>query len=254
MLHDLKTNIKTVKYVDDTTLVEIIPKGQPSAMQEALDKVYEWSHANNLYINPSKTQELLIHFFKVKPKVSELSINGEKIEQVDNAKLLGIYISNKLDWEVHTQHIIAKASKRLYYLRQLKHAGTSSADLRKVYLSIVRPVLEYACTVWCTSLTNKQSAEIETIQKRACKIIKPTTTYDEALNDLNLEPLHDRRLSHCQKLFQDMQNVKHKLHYLLPRCNNQVYDTRHQRKYPLPKCRTNRCKNSLIPFCLFNYN
>ena len=35
-------------------------------------------------------------------------------------------------------------------LYQLKRAGISQLDLVTVYISVVRPVLEYACPVWHT--------------------------------------------------------------------------------------------------------
>ena len=37
-------------------------------------------------------------------------------------------------------------------LYQLKRAGISQLDLVRVYISVVRPVLEYACPVWHTNL------------------------------------------------------------------------------------------------------
>ena len=64
-----------------------------------------------------------------------------------------------------------KAGKRLYMLYQLKRAGISQSDLVTVYLSVVRPVLEYACPVWHTNLQQYLSDNIESIQKRALKCI-----------------------------------------------------------------------------------
>ena len=45
-----------------------------------------------------------------------------------------------------------KTSKRLYMLYQLKRAGISQHVMVIVYISIVQPVLEYACPVWHTNL------------------------------------------------------------------------------------------------------
>ena len=52
---------------------------------------------------------------------------------------------------------------------QLKRAGISQSDLATVYLSVVRPVLEYACPVCHTNLQQYLSDNIETIPKRALK-------------------------------------------------------------------------------------
>ena len=44
-----------------------------------------------------------------------------------------------------------KAGKRLYMLYQLKRARITQKDLVSVYVSVGRPVLEYACPVWHTN-------------------------------------------------------------------------------------------------------
>ena len=44
-------------------------------------------------------------------------------------------------------NIVKKAGKRLYILYQLKRAGNTQTDLVSVYVSVVRPVLEYQCPV-----------------------------------------------------------------------------------------------------------
>ena len=56
-------------------------------------------------------------------------------------------------------------------LYRLKRAGITQKDLVSVYVSVVRPVLEYACPVWHTNLPQYLSDNIEVIQKRALKCI-----------------------------------------------------------------------------------
>ena len=62
-------------------------------------------------------------------------------------------------------NIVKKAGIRLYMLYQLKRAGSTQKDLVSVYVSVVRPVLEYACHVWHTNLPQYLSDNIEIIQK-----------------------------------------------------------------------------------------
>ena len=77
-----------------------------------------------------------------------------------------------------------KAGERLYMLRQLKRAFISQSDLINVYVSVVKPVLEYACTVWHTNLRNFLSDSIKMIQRRVLKHIFPGKSYADKLNDL----------------------------------------------------------------------
>ena len=58
--------------------------------------------------------------------------------------------------------------------------------------TIVRPVLEYAAPV-CQNVPDFLSYKIESIQKRAMRIIFPLMNNNEALNDLNLTTLSNRR-------------------------------------------------------------
>ena len=50
-----------------------------------------------------------------------------------------------------------------------------------LYKSVILPQLEYACPTWATSITKKQSNDIEWIQKRASKIVLPHLDYSQPL-------------------------------------------------------------------------
>ena len=92
---------------------------------------------------------------------------------IHTVKLLGVHLSANLKWSTHINNICSKASKRLFALRILKRNGAVQKDLRNVYCSFIRPVLEYACPVWHFSLPVFLSDQIEQIQRRSVKIICP---------------------------------------------------------------------------------
>ena len=48
---------------------------------------------------------------------------GKELEVVDSAKLLGVTIRSSPSWNAHINEVIKKASKRLYFLVQLKRTG-----------------------------------------------------------------------------------------------------------------------------------
>ena len=100
-------------------------------------------------------------------------IGGMPVEKVDHAKLLGVTFSYDLTWNKHVENIVGKASKRLYMLYQLKRAGINQSDLVSVFLSIVRPVLEYTCPVWHTNLPTYLSDSIELIKKEPLNKFMP---------------------------------------------------------------------------------
>ena len=49
----------------------------------------------------------------------------------------------------------------------LKRSGAGRDDLLCFYGTVIRPVLEYACRVWHTSLTAAQTKALESLQRRA---------------------------------------------------------------------------------------
>ena len=47
-------------------------------------------------------------------------MNGNYIEKVSQAKVLGVTISSDLSWNAHVEEMISKARKRVYMIYQLK--------------------------------------------------------------------------------------------------------------------------------------
>ena len=105
--------------------------------------------------------------------MQSVTIGEQVLERVEHAQMLGVTISNNLTWSKHVDNIVSKAGKRVDMLYQLKRAGISQNDLVKIYVSIIRPVLEYACPLWSTSLPTYLSDAIEMIQKRVLRSIHP---------------------------------------------------------------------------------
>ena len=73
--------------------------------------------------------------------------------------------------------------------------------MKLIYIQYVRSILEQSCVVWHSSLTEENAIDLERVQKCAIKIIlrKPYTSYEEALNYLNMESLQERREKLCEK-------------------------------------------------------
>ena len=95
--------------------------------------------------------------------------------------LLGVIISDDLKWNAHVEYVIAKAAKRLYALRLLKRAGVMPEDMLNAYTYNIRSVLEYAAQAW-QDIPAYLSDAIESIQKRALRIILLNLSYQQALD------------------------------------------------------------------------
>jgi len=134
-----------------------------------------------------------------------ICVGYKEVERVRMYKLLGAIISNDLKWNAHVEFVIAKAAKRLFALRLLKRTGVMPKDILKVYLSNVRSVLEYAAQVW-QDIPAYLSDAIESIQRRALRILFPNSSYHQVLELSNLSTLmadmkdesHPQFLPHSQ--------------------------------------------------------
>ena len=137
-------------------------------------------------------------------------------------------------------------------LYQLKRAGISQNDLVKMYVSVIRPVLEYACSVWSTSLPKYLSDAIEMIKTRVLRSIYPGLHYDGILVLVSLQSLKKRRDNICKAYFNRLKCNTHRLHHLI--CGRDVhYRLRNTNVYPIPVTRTDRYKNSIVPWVLCNW-
>lgn len=124
----------------------------------------KWDHLTIMVIWP----------FSVRP----ICIGDSVVECVKSYKLLGVYIDNDLKWNSHIDYIVKKSSKKLYSLRLLKRSVVEPENILKVYLSTIRPVLEYAIPIW-QSIPDYLSDRVESIQRRALRIIYPEAeSYD----------------------------------------------------------------------------
>ena len=177
------------------------------------------------------------------------------MQSVSSFKLLGVTPSNDLTWNSHVEKVIKKANSRLYALRQLKKAGLSKTDLVIIYCSFVRSVVEYAAPAW-SNVTMYLSDSIETIQKRALRIIYPSLTYEDALVHSSLRTLVARREDLCKSFIHKLRsnniNVNNNPVAQLINTQSQVhehnYELRTQPTNP-PFTRTDRFKN----FITINY-
>ena len=254
LINGLSPASNTIKYVDDTTIYHVSNDPNDTTLQESINEAIEWSSRNSMKIHPTKTKELFICFAKNPPNVPRITINGSPVERVNECKLLGVFLNDKLTWNEHIEMLHKKASSKLYFLSQLRKSRVGSGDIVRIYSSVVRPILEYSCQLWHGGLTDSQSLLLESIQQRALCIAYPSMSYEDALSAANLVPLNERRHQLCERLFMECQAPSHKLNSLLPPLKDISYSQRSNAKYPRPKCNTNRYKDNFIPFSLYHFD
>ena len=119
-INDLDAPGDLWKYVDDTTISELVGKGQESNIQAVVDTISSQSTCEGFQLNESKCKELRISFAENKPDFEPIVVNGKPLETVSSVKVLGLNISCDLRWSVHFQELVKKASSRLYFFEVAK--------------------------------------------------------------------------------------------------------------------------------------
>ena len=218
------------KFADDSTISEVIPPFKQSSLQQAIDHINAWSQENRLQLKPTKCKEVRSCFKRSPSSYPLVELNGLQLERISVAKNLVVTIRDDFKWNDHIDIVTLKAAKRLYLLRQLKRAGTCSRDLTTFYCS-----------------ANYLSDQLESIQRRAMRIIFPHLKYADALKDADISTLFDRRTQLSNQLFKEIINNKdHKLSGLLPLQTHHHNDLRSGRLFNVPVCKTDRFKKSFI--------
>ena len=98
-------------------------------------------------LNRPKCKDLIISFAKECPELDRIFIQDYELTPVSSVKILGVHVSADLELNVRISYIVAKASKRLNFLRLLKRAGVGQQSMLTVYTTCIRSVLEYGCQV-----------------------------------------------------------------------------------------------------------
>ena len=130
----------------------------------------------------------------MKTQSSPIILLGSQLDIVDSIKYLGLMIQCDLTWSNHIQNICSKARRLVGLLfRQFYHYAEPST-IKTLYLTLIRPNLEYACTVWDPHLI-KDRKILEDIQKFACRVCTKNwhTDYHTLLDGLHIPTLEARR-------------------------------------------------------------
>ena len=187
---------KLVLYADDILLYRAIDSPDDFALlQHDVNTLDAWSSIKLLKFNPSKCKTMFISRRRLRrSEPSPLFLNGSLIEAVDCIKYLGVSIASDLSWSQHIQSITSKTRRLVGLLfRQYYHYADTNV-LKKLYVSLVRPHLEYAVPIW-DPYTAKDCDLVESVQRFAGRVCLKSWDigYPEILNSLNLPSLETRR-------------------------------------------------------------
>ena len=141
-----------VLYADDVLLYCAISYREDFlAIQSDIETLEELSDKQLLQLNPEKCKSMILSKKRqVTAESVTLYLGGTSLDPVETFKYLSVLLSNNLSWSNHISGVCSRA-KQILGLLYRQFYNSSSATLKQLYLSLVRPHLEYASCLLYTS-------------------------------------------------------------------------------------------------------
>ena len=123
-----------------------------------------------------------------------LYLNQSPIDRVFSYKYLGLIFTPTLSWSKHISFIIKKARKVLGLIYRNFYRHSSTETILHLYVTLVRPILEYASSIWDPP-SPTVSSQLEAVQHFGLKIAFKSWSipYHHLLNLSHLTSLSHRR-------------------------------------------------------------
>lgn len=106
--------IDTVKFADDKVIVSLL-NDEEDGHGPAVDDFISWCENCHLFINVSKTKDMIIDFRRSPHNALQTVIQNKVVETVEEYKYLGTIIDRKLSFESNVDAVCKKAQQRLFF-------------------------------------------------------------------------------------------------------------------------------------------
>ena len=199
-VHDLNDVVSSplFQFADDHTIIRpILSKLDHDALQCDIHNIYNWTLVNKLPLNLSKCS--VMHMTRSKsPNHCHSYLMGEnKLEEVEEFKLLGVTFNKDLTFDSHIDNVSRKVSKLSGFIIRCTRNMTSYS-LLNLYKALILPHIIYCACVWAPYQQN-HLARLEKVQRKVTRTlffkqspyadVRPS--YSERLLDLDLVRVED---------------------------------------------------------------
>ena len=222
-------------------------------LQTRLNETNQYAEIHQLKINEEKTKIMSFNNTFKYDFFPKYFIRGKQLEVVNSTKLLGIHITSNMKWNLHTQKTVAKAKKKLWYLRRLSQLKASVTTLLDIYHKVIRSVMEQGAPIYTGGLTKTNIDEFESVQKCAFRIILRGRYYDynSALNTLEQLTLEERRRNISLKFAKKSVSHPKMKHLFKKQLKTRTRGgEKNQDKFIEPRYKTDRANNGPVNYLI----
>lgn len=152
-------------YADDTALLKMAKsiKEAIQAIQEDLNKIFEWADKWRIKINAGKTQAIIINPKGRQIKEYQIHTNKGIIRTTDQLTLLGLTIDNRLTFKPQARKVIKRSTTRFHQVRAA-FKGLPPKEQLHLYKSTIQPILLYGMEATPT-MTQEAIGEVQVREK-----------------------------------------------------------------------------------------
>ena len=198
-------------------------------LQEAIDKVSKWADERGFKFSPQKTTAVQFSRLRRVEQRPKLILKGSIIPYEDQVKFLGVTFDKKLTWGPHINELKIKVKKSLNILKVVSSFdwGADRKSLLKLYNSLCRSKLEYACQIYSSACKSrlKELDVIHNLGIRICTGAFRTSPVESIYVDAGELPLDLRReelgLRYIQRMKTNRSNPSFKV---LANSNSERFD------------------------------
>ena len=101
-------------------------------------------------------------------KPSDVELDSAVIPGVRVVRHLGVILTESLEWSHHISFLLRRVSPSVGLLRHLTYRVGSALLVKRLYVGLVRQVLEYASPVW-DSCTKSEALSLERLKLSASR-------------------------------------------------------------------------------------
>lgn len=132
-------------------------------LQDDLNNFYKWCHRNVMSLNLSKCK--VMTYSRRNPLIFDYNIGDNHLMRVNLMLDLGLLLDNKLNFNSHIITMVNKAYGVLGFIKRWAKEFADPYITKNLYISLVRPILEYGSVIW-DPIYNNYGSMIESVQKQ----------------------------------------------------------------------------------------
>ena len=116
------------------------------------------------------------------PQPYKYQLGDTTLEETTSHTYLGVEIKDDLKWNLQVNKVRSAANRNLGFL-QRNISSCSRTTKARAFNSLVRPHMEYSCTVW-DPYTQEQFNQLDKVQRRGARFVFNDYRYTSSPSDM----------------------------------------------------------------------